>query len=144
MKQATWPLVILALLVAWPVAADDRSDPDPIALQADKCLSSDNGASTAGMAECYYREYVAYDTHMNEVYQKVLRSTDPKSRELIREAQRRWLAYREAERAAHLGPWRENAGMDQGPLIEALHVDAIRSRIRELQYFACQCEVPPP
>jgi uncharacterized protein YecT (DUF1311 family) len=131
MRLATPALAILTMVVTGPVAADDT-----IAAQADKCLSSPEGQTTAGMTECSHRAYIAYDKRMNEVYQRVLQSVDPKSRELIRQAQRRWLAFREAQRAADDGPWRADLGSMTSPDIEALNVEAVRNRIKELEYYA--------
>ena len=55
---------------------------------------------------------------------------------LIRNAQRQWLAYRDAQRQADNGPWRADRGSMASADIEALNVDAIRARIDELNFYA--------
>ena len=55
---------------------------------------------------------------------------------LIRNAQRQWLAYRDAQRQADNGPWRADRGAMASADIEALNVDATRARIDELNYYA--------
>jgi len=109
---------------------------DTIEAQADKCFASARGQTTSGMTECSHEAYIAYDAQLNELYQRVLHSTDAESARLIREAQRRWLAWRQAEAAASNGPWRSDRGSMSDPDIEALKIDAIRERIKELSYYA--------
>jgi uncharacterized protein YecT (DUF1311 family) len=134
MKHAIWLLTLLALVATWPAAAGGAHD--GVEERARKCLATPQGQTTAGMAECSHQAYVAYDKQMNELYQRVLQSVDPKSRELIREAQRRWLAYRQAQQAADQGPWSADRGSMVVPDIEALHIDALRTRMEELRYYA--------
>ncbi|KVM88946.1 hypothetical protein WT77_29815 [Burkholderia stagnalis] len=109
---------------------------DPIEAQANACLAAPAGQTTSGMIACSHQAYVAYDKRLNEVYQRVMRSADPQTRELIRQAQRQWLAYRDAQRKADNGPWRADRGSIASVDIEALNVDAIRARIQELDYYA--------
>ena len=60
---------------------------------------------------------------------------DPKSRELVRASQRRWVAFREAEHEAMRGPWRQ----DRGTIIRVLTVNAdllaIKERVQDLQLY---------
>ncbi|MGU7772703.1 lysozyme inhibitor LprI family protein [Burkholderia sp. MR1-5-21] len=126
---------LILMVLAVPVASAQQNA-DPIETQADACLATPAGQTTSGMTDCTHQAYVAYDKRMNEVYQRVMRNADPKSRELIRNAQRQWLAYRDAQRKADDGPWRADRGSMASPDIEALNVDAIRARINELNYYA--------
>ena len=63
---------------------------------------------------------------------------DPKSQELLRVSQRRWVAFREAEHEAMGGPWRQ----DKGTIIRVLTVDAdlsaIKERVQELQLYGSE------
>ncbi|MCP1171766.1 lysozyme inhibitor LprI family protein [Ralstonia chuxiongensis] len=118
---------LLLPLTAW--AADPVDD----ALQ--QCLKSPRGITTAGMTECTHTAYQAYDRQMNTLYQAVMSKTDPASRQAIRNAQRAWLAYRNAQRTADNAPWRADSGSMASPDIEGLNVEAIRARIAELEYY---------
>jgi uncharacterized protein YecT (DUF1311 family) len=129
-------LAALAITALFPVCAVRAAGSDPIAAEAQTCLDSPQGQTTAGMTECSRHAYQAYDRQLNQVYHRVLKAADPKSRELIRDAQRKWLAWRMAEQAAQNGPWRSGRGSMASPDIEALNVNAIRARITELQYYA--------
>lgn len=134
MKHALWLLTLLAVAPTWPAVADGALD--TIDEQARKCLATSAGQTTAGMADCSHQAYLAYEKQMNEQYQRVLKSADPESRDLVREAQRRWLAYRDAQKAADFGPWSADRGSMVVPNIEAMNIDAIRNRIKELHYYA--------
>ena len=123
-------LSLAALLL--PLAAS-AADPVDEALQ--QCLKSPRGSTTAGMTECTHTAYQAYDRQMNTLYQAVMSKTDPASRQAIRNAQRAWLAYRNAQRTADNAPWRADSGSMASPDIEGLNVEAIRARIAELEYY---------
>ncbi|CAJ0794231.1 hypothetical protein LMG19083_02549 [Ralstonia psammae] len=122
----------LAAALLLPVAAW-AGDPVDDALQ--QCLKSPRGSTTAGMTECTHTAYQAYDRQMNTLYQAVMSKTDPASRQAIRAAQRAWLAYRNAQKAADNAPWRADSGSMASPDIEGLNVEAIRARIAELEYY---------
>ena len=108
---------------------------DPIDDALERCLKTPHGQTTAGMTECTHTAYQAYDRQMNTLYQAVMAKSDPVSREAIRNAQRAWLAYRNAQKAADNAPWRADAGSVASPDIEGLNVEAIRARIAELEYY---------
>jgi len=87
------------------------------------------------MVECTDEAIQAWDKRLNEVYKRVMADLDPKSRELVRASQRRWVAFREAEHEAMGGPWRQ----DRGTIIRVLTVNAdllaIKERVQELQLY---------
>ncbi|MCT7326041.1 lysozyme inhibitor LprI family protein [Ralstonia mojiangensis] len=122
----------LAIALLLPVAAWAA---DPVDDALGQCLKTPRGQTTAGMTECTHTAYQAYDRQMNTLYQAVMAKSDPVSREAIRNAQRAWLAYRNAQRAADNAPWRADSGSMASPDIEGLNVEAIRTRIAELEYY---------
>lgn len=133
MKRTT-AFFILAVL-ATPIASAQKRV-DPIEAQLEACLATSTGQTTEGMTDCSHQAYLAYDKRMNEVYQRIMHNADPQSRVLIRNAQRQWLAYRDAQLKADNGPWRADRGSMASPDIETLNVDAIRTRIDELNYYS--------
>jgi len=122
-------LLLLSLLSFSALAAD----PDPLDAALDACLAKPEALSTTGMVEC--EAIRGWDKRLNEVYQQVMTDLDPKSQELLRASQRRWVAFREAEREAMGGPWRQ----DRGTIIRVLTVNAdlsaIKERVQELQLY---------
>jgi uncharacterized protein YecT (DUF1311 family) len=125
------PLWLLPLLPLPALAAD----PDPLDTALDACLAKPEALSTPGMVECADEAIRGWDKRLNEVYQQVMKDLDPKSRELLRASQRRWVAFREAEHEAMGGPWRQ----DKGTIIRVLTVNAdlsaIKERVQELQLY---------
>jgi uncharacterized protein YecT (DUF1311 family) len=134
--RANMSLVVVAMVLLWiasPVRADDA---DPIDTALEACLGSDIGQTTAGMIGCTGTAIDAWDARLNETYQKALRAIDPKSRDLLRTAQRQWLAFRTAERAAQGGPWQIGRGTMVRPEIMAATLSAIKERVSELRLYA--------
>ena len=82
--------------VSSAVAASPEEKVDPIDKAATECLNSPAGQTTAGMVDCSHKAFLAYDKQLNAVYKKVLASVDPESAKQIRDAQRTWVAWREA------------------------------------------------
>jgi uncharacterized protein YecT (DUF1311 family) len=125
------PLLLLPL-IPFPALA---ADPDPIDVALDACLAKPEALSTPGMVDCTDEAIRAWDKRLNEVYQQVMVGLDPKSRELVRASQRRWVAFREAEHEAMGGPWRQ----DRGTIIRVLTVNAdlsaIKERLQELRLY---------
>ena len=124
-------LLLLSLLSFSALAAD----PDPLDAALDACLAKPEALSTTGMVECADAAIRGWDKRLNEVYQQVMTDLDPKSQELLRASQRRWVAFREAEHQAMGGPWRQ----DRGTIIRVLTVNAdlsaIKERVQELQLY---------
>ena len=136
-RRPSVSLVIPRSLIFWlmlplPALAADQ---DPIDKALDACLAKPEGMSTPGMVDCTDEAIRAWDKRLNEVYKQVLEGLDPKSRELLRASQRRWVAFREAEHEAMGGPWRQ----DRGTIIRVLTVNAdlsaIKERVQELHLY---------
>ena len=63
--------------------------------QLTKCLQ--DSLTTAGMANCEWATYQAWDQQLNTYYQLLLRGLKRENQELLREAQRQWISYRDKE-----------------------------------------------
>jgi uncharacterized protein YecT (DUF1311 family) len=90
------------------------------------------------MTRCTHKAYNAYEDKLHDIFRKVVHSVDDRSAKLIRDAQHRWESYRKAQDRADDGPWRADRGSMTSPDIEAMRVDAIRNRIKELSYYLPQ------
>jgi uncharacterized protein YecT (DUF1311 family) len=124
--------IVVLLLSGVPVRADD-ADPIDVALEA--CLASDKGQTTAGMVNCTGIAINAWDGRLNETYQQAMTAIDPKSRDLLRTAQRQWLTFRTAERAAQGGPWQAGRGTIVHTEIMGTTLSAIKERVAELRLY---------
>lgn len=86
----------LILALATPAFAQDEEE-DPIDTTLAGCLDLPSGQSTAGMVQCLVTAYGAWDAALNEAYKDLMASLDPGQKDALRESQRAWLAYRDAE-----------------------------------------------
>jgi uncharacterized protein YecT (DUF1311 family) len=93
------------------------------------------GSEHIGDVECIGEAIEAWDKRLNEVYQQVMAGLDPKSRDLLRDSQRRWVAFREAEHEAMAGPWRQDRGTIIRVLTANADMSAIKERLRELELY---------
>ena len=125
-------VLLLLSMLSFPALA---ADPDPLETALDACLAKPEALSTPGMVECTDEAIRAWDKRLNEVYKQVLVGLDPKSRELVRASQRRWVAFREAEHEAVGGPWRQNKGTIIRVLTVNADLSAIKERVQELQLY---------
>ena len=60
-----------------------------------------NPATTRDMVECQAMEYQAADDELNSAYQNVRADQDQTGRIILRDAQRAWIKYRDAECNRH-------------------------------------------
>lgn len=126
-------LFFVPLLFAAASAAADQADPVDDALQA--CLARPAAGSTAGMEQCFDAAILAYDKQLNTTYGRVMAALDPKSKELLRSAQRAWLAFRTAEHAATAGPFAADRGTQMRIEVLSAEADAIKQREQALHIY---------
>src|SRR5258708_29946694 len=63
----------------------------------DECLARPNHGSTASQVECTNRARQRWNDEMNKDYRRLAGHLAPKTRASLRNAQRRWLQYRNAD-----------------------------------------------
>lgn len=125
-------LLLLAVLPAAAIAA-------PTAMQIDTtleaCLSKSEGAD-AKMKECLSVAYQAMDARMNAVYQLLIRQLrKPESASLLRDAQRRWLSYRDAETKFAYAADPNQGGTAQGLASVDLAYALVKERTTALERY---------
>jgi len=120
------------LIAAHPSKAETE---DPIDSALDACLGTDQGQTNAGMIDCTSTAIKAWNARLNQIYQQDMATLDPKSRDLLRESERQWVAFRTAEQAAQAGPWRAEHGTDISVEILGDDLSAIKERADELKTY---------
>ena len=76
-------------------ALSAQPEDDPIDKQATACM--DRNPSTQGMIECLQQAYAQWDAALNTVYADVRLRLNPQAQNALKESQRLWIAYRDAE-----------------------------------------------
>jgi uncharacterized protein YecT (DUF1311 family) len=116
MRNPAGPLaaaVLLAMLAfMMPAAAEDaatinacleteqaanRSGRDCIGRISDHCLQLPGNESTSGMVQCVDGETTVWDALLNADYQRVLGALADKAADSVRQAERAWIAARDAD-----------------------------------------------
>ena len=80
--------------------AENSGAPDisyPLDEFLDRCLAEPNHGSTAGQVECTNQARQRWDDEMNQDYRQLEDHLSLKTQALLRDAQRRWLHYRDAD-----------------------------------------------
>jgi uncharacterized protein YecT (DUF1311 family) len=87
-------ILLLVLLVPFIAFSQDiEKEKHPIDIQFADCK---NG-NTAEMLECTYNEYEAWDKEMNKYYKLLMGVLGEEEKARLKEAQRKWIAFRDAE-----------------------------------------------
>ncbi len=128
-------LAVAILAAAAPARAQDDAQRDHPADRAMRACIDRSGGVTADMLDCADSAYGAWDRELNAAYQSLMARLDPASRALLRDAQRRWLAFREAETAFQRGPWTGQGGSLERIMLTFRNVDTLRERALALRAY---------
>jgi uncharacterized protein YecT (DUF1311 family) len=87
-------LTLLLLILSLSLHAQSQH---PIQEALDSCYNTMAGSTTIGTIECQQQAEAAWDAEMNKYYQLLMDSLPTWQQEQLRNAQRKWLAYRDEE-----------------------------------------------
>ncbi|HEX4166819.1 MAG TPA: lysozyme inhibitor LprI family protein [Bryobacteraceae bacterium] len=136
MKVSTTGAVLTFALLLGTNTAPAQDTKDPIDKAMDACLAGPGGNNTVGQVDCAAKAAASWDRELNQVYQKLLKTLDPSSQTLLRNSQRQWLAFRDAEKKFGAGPWRAKQGTMVQVTLELVNVEILRSRVLTLRDYA--------
>lgn len=123
-------LFLLMLTALTPARAADQSE-HPIEIELQRCI--DSGKSNHGMRMCIDTATAAWDKELNRVWGELMATLGPEQKELARAAQRKWVAFRDAEIAALDSSY----GAMEGTMFQLMHADSIGAltsdRVSQLQ-----------
>ena len=128
------PLLSLGIIfLAHSAFAQPHERNHPIDVRTDTCI--DANPSTHGTLECLDDAHTEWDAELNRVYQVLLGELNDENQELLRAAQRAWIAFRDAELEALASVY---GGLD-GTMWLVVHADRrvslIRRRAKELRDY---------
>ncbi|SHK49921.1 lysozyme inhibitor LprI family protein [Thermocrinis minervae] len=98
MRRVFKSLVLVFVLVFVFVVvsfSEEKQEKHPIDVWLEKCIEKDS--STAEMINCSNKAYEMWDKELNRVYQELMKKLSPEEKELLKESQRQWLKFRDAE-----------------------------------------------
>jgi uncharacterized protein YecT (DUF1311 family) len=82
-------ICVLFLLLATPSFAEDL-----YSQEYNSCIDQ-SGGNDFEMSECISKEYTIQDKKLNEVYKKLMSQLSDQRKQVLRDAQRQWIAYTE-------------------------------------------------
>lgn len=95
MKRYSIVFLIAFAMLGITVSPIFAQDEYPIDEFEKECIKKDS--TTAGMANCTYEAQKKWDSELNKYYKMLLSLLDNKDRNQLRESQRIWLDFRNAE-----------------------------------------------
>jgi uncharacterized protein YecT (DUF1311 family) len=103
----------------------------------DHCLAQANHGSTASQVECTNQAKQRWDDEMNQDYRRLADRFPPKAQASLRDAQRRWLQYRDADQLLIDAVYELTKGTMYAPMQAYSHLRLVRERSLTLKsYFA--------
>lgn len=126
-----WVVGIAGLLVsAWTFAQDN---PDPLEMADKACM--DNASSTASMSECADASYKRWDQELNRVYGALRGKLDVSAQAALKESQRQWLAYRDAETRTIGAVYHMMQGTMYVPMRASDAAAIVKARVKQLRGY---------
>jgi len=121
------PICALAACLSAVPAATAADPPDGHA-EIDRAYHAclDQAGSTAKQLACVDQAYGAWDRVLNDNYKAAMAHLSPRNQDLLREAQRQWLAYRDADSRFQAADW----SFGQGTFIRVVLADASLQIVR--------------
>lgn len=113
--------------------AHAQAKEDPIDTRLAACM--DAYPSTAGMMECERQAFARWDKELNTAYFKLMKALPPAEQEALRNAQRKWLAFRDAEFAALAAVYAKKDGTMFRPMWAGSRTEIVKARVLQLRYL---------
>lgn len=97
MKQFnTHRILILSILLLMSTSVFSQSTEEhPIEKKLSKCL--EDSMATVPACNCMYEAQIAWDKELNKYYKLLMNGLDEPTKLALREAQRKWIVYRDKE-----------------------------------------------
>jgi uncharacterized protein YecT (DUF1311 family) len=135
MRWTLGALVGAALLTTGLPLAAQEDAPDPIDTALDECLAAPAGETTQGMVECAGAAYQSWDDALNEVYGELMDTLGEEQAAALRDAQRKWIAFRDADKAFGVTTMTADSGTMLRVSLNFGAVDTIKARVLALRGY---------
>lgn len=124
------PLLLLVLLIT---AAPLHANVHPVDKYLTACIERDS--TTAGMVDCTNAAYELWDKALNKQYAALLSVLSASDKQTLREAQRQWLVFRDAEFKAIDALYSRKDGSVYLPMRAADRLDLVKARALKLSAY---------
>lgn len=96
MKKSLLQVISLCAIFAVCLSCSAQEKPHPIDTWLEKALEKD--PSTAAMKQATYYASDMWDKEMNKSYQHLMKRLPKEKQEILRESQKQWIKFRDADR----------------------------------------------
>ena len=127
---------LLLTLLASPADLAAMPSADPTCARLARCLEGEANASTAGQTECETTALRDYDRRMNLAYAALLRRLPARAAQSLRQSQRAWIIFRDAEDRARAAIYATRSGTMYVPMEAAAGTILTRDRALQLEGYA--------
>lgn len=110
-----------------------KAEEHPIDAFLTSCLAKDT--TTAGMVQCTDLAYRRWDEELNRQYRQLMARLSGSDQTVLRDAQRRWLAWRDTEFALIDALYRPMQGTMYSPMQLADRLEIVKNRTLELAAY---------
>jgi len=139
-KLKVFWVVLVFVLVVLPVQGfgEEKEKKHPIDVWVDKCFDEApqeySLAQDLAILKCLAQAYEMWDKELNKVYRELMQQLNDEEKKLLRDSQRKWLAYRDAE-SKFIDAWQNLPGFDASFLRYTRKIEIIRSRVLQLELY---------
>ena len=92
-----WLLLVFILFILPKQGfSEEKEKKHPIDVWLEKCMEKEN-YTTAGMLNCSSQALDKWDKELNRVYKELIKKLSPEEKELLKQSQRQWIKFRDAE-----------------------------------------------
>ncbi len=133
LRLLLWMLPLLLLLTIGRAVGDQTSDGKAIDEAYQACL--DKADTTVAEYGCIDAASKGWDKLLNANYKAAMARLGAADKKLLREAQRKWLAYREADFAFRGGSWTQGQGTMLGVILADTGLQILKARAQALENY---------
>ena len=137
-KLICLPILTGFLLVAissTTFAQDTEKEKNPIDIRLDNCLNADSNYANINLVKCEIKALEEWDAELNKTYKEFKDALDPSLQENLRDAQRKWVTYKESETQFMDAMYEKMEGTMWQIVIVDRQKEVIRQRAIELKNY---------
>jgi len=131
-------LIFVLFVLPGQGVGEEKGEKHPIDVWVDKCFDQapQEYSLTQDLAilKCLAQAYEMWDKELNKVYKKLMQQLNRTEKKLLKDSQRKWLVYRDAE-FKFIDTWQDLPGFDAAFLRYTRKIEIIRSRVSQLELY---------
>jgi uncharacterized protein YecT (DUF1311 family) len=124
--------ILLPVFLLFPLSIFAQNE-SPIDSELTACMDKD--PSTHGVLHCIDNAYKKWDDELNNYYQKLMDLLDDNAKDKLKEAERKWIEYRDLEFKNIEGIYSKKEGTMYLPMLAIDKMNVIKRRALQLRDY---------